>query len=183
MQKAPPNKESTVIGFQLITHQKMESTLPITCFDDKQCDAIQSMYLPTFLSKMGINQKTTRAVRSGPARYSGMAVPKMRFNQGAGANKLMIGHLQKDDTVGNTISDSLDALQIHAGTSWPVLSQDSTQVIRYVEGTNKMWATNIWKFNDQHEYTIQQSQRPWLLAQREHNSFIMEKNSLTPQNQ
>jgi hypothetical protein len=112
-----------------------------------------------------------------------MAVPKMRFNQGAGANKLMIGHLQKDDTVGNTISDSLDALQIHAGTSWPVLSQDSTQVIRYVEGTNKMWATNIWKFNDQHEYTIQQSQRPWLLAQREHNSFIMEKNSLTPQNQ
>jgi hypothetical protein len=32
MQKAPLNKESTVIGFQLIAHQKMESTLPITCF-------------------------------------------------------------------------------------------------------------------------------------------------------
>jgi hypothetical protein len=93
MQKAPLNKESTVIGFQLITHQKMESTLPITCFDDKQCDAIQSTYLPTFLSKMGINQKTTRAVQSGPARYSGMAVLEMCFNQGAGANKLMIGHL------------------------------------------------------------------------------------------
>jgi hypothetical protein len=77
MQKAPLNKESTVIGFQSITRQKMESTLPITCFDDKQCDAIQNMYLPTFLSKMGITQKT--------ARYSGMAVPKMHFNQGAGA--------------------------------------------------------------------------------------------------
>jgi hypothetical protein len=154
MQKAPLNKESTVIGFQLITHQKMESTLPITCFDDKQCDAIQSTYLLTFLSKMGINQKTTRAVQSGPARYSGMAVLEMCFNQGAGANKLMIGHLRKDDTVGNTISDSLDALQIHAGTSWQVLSQDGTQVLRYIEGTNKTWATNIWKFNDQHEYTI-----------------------------
>jgi hypothetical protein len=66
----------------------------------------------------------------------------------------MIGHLRKDDTVGNTISNSLDALQIHAGTSWPVLSQDGTQVLRYVKGTDKTWATNIWKFNDQHEYTI-----------------------------
>jgi hypothetical protein len=62
MQKAPLNKESTVIGFRSITRQKMESTLSITCFDDKQCNAIQSTYLPTFLSKMGINQKTARAV-------------------------------------------------------------------------------------------------------------------------
>jgi hypothetical protein len=108
-----------------------------------------------------------------------MAVPKMRFNQGAGANKLMIGHLRKDDTVGNTISDSLDALQIHAGTSWPVLSQDGTQVLRYIKGTDKTWATNIWKFNDQHEYTIRRSQRPWLLAQREHDS-IMEKIASLP---
>jgi hypothetical protein len=107
MQKAPLNKESTVIGFRLITRQKMESTLSITCFDDKQCDAIQSTYLPTFLSKMGINQKTARTVRSGPARYSGMAVPKMCFNQGVGANKLMIGPLGKDDSVGREHNQQL----------------------------------------------------------------------------
>jgi hypothetical protein len=154
MLKAPLNKESRVIGFCSIAHQKMESTLPTTCFNDKQCDGIQNTYLPTFLSKMGINQKTTRAVQSGPPRYSGMEAPDMCNTQGTGENKMMIGHLQKEDTVGKTISDSLDTLQIHAGTSWPVLSRDGIQVLRYIEGTDKTWATNLWKFNDQHEYTI-----------------------------
>jgi hypothetical protein len=155
MLKAPLNKESTVIGFRSIAHQKMENILPITCFVDKQCNTIQSTYLPTFLSKMGINQKTARAVRSGPARYSGMLIPEMKYNQGAGANKMLIGHLRKEGTVGETMSNFLDALQIHARTSWPVLSQDGTQVLRYIEGTDKTWATNIWKFNDQTECTIQ----------------------------
>jgi hypothetical protein len=35
MLKAPLNKESTVIGFQSIAHQKMENILPIPCFNDK----------------------------------------------------------------------------------------------------------------------------------------------------
>jgi hypothetical protein len=109
-----------------------------------------------------------------------MEVPDMRNTQGTGANKMMTGHLRKEDTVGKTISNSLDALQIHAGTSWPVLSRDGTQVLRYVEGTDKTWATNLWKFNDQHEYMIRQNHRPWLLAQCEHDSFIMEKIAALP---
>jgi hypothetical protein len=175
MMKASLNQESTAIGFRSIARPKMEATLPITCFDDKQCDAIQNTYLMTFLSKMGINQKTTRAVHSRPAIYSGMETPEMRFTQGARANKLLISHLRKDDTIGRCISDSLDVLQIHAGTSWPVLSQDGTQVHRYVTGTDKTWTTNIWKFNDEHEYTLRCSTTPWLLHQREQDSFIMEE--------
>jgi hypothetical protein len=175
MMKAPPNQESTAIGFRSIARPKIEATLPITCFDDKQCDAIQNTYLMTFLSKMGINQKTTRAMRSGPAIYSGMETPEMRYTQGARANKLLISHLRKDDTVGQCISDSLDVLQIHTGTSWPVLSQDGTQVRRYVTGTDKTWTTNIWKFNDEHEYTLRHSATTWLLHQREQDSFIMEE--------
>ena len=152
----------------------MESTLPITCFTDKQCDDIQGTYLPTFLSHMGINQKTTQSIQSGPAIYSGMAIPKFKNTQGAGAGKLLISHLRKDDNVGQIISDSLDALQIHAGTSWPVLSQDGTQVHRYVCGTNKTtvsngtnctWATKLWEFNDANEYTICQGDQPWLRSQ------------------
>jgi hypothetical protein len=130
--KAPLNRESTTIGFHSIARPNMEATLPITCFDDKQCDAIQNTYLMTFVSKMGINQKTTRAVRSGPTIYSGMETPEMCYTQGSRANKVLISHLRKDDTVGQCISDLLDVLQIHAGTSWPVLSQDGTQVRRYL---------------------------------------------------
>jgi hypothetical protein len=175
MMKAPLNQESTAIGFRSIAHPKMEATLLITFFDDKQCNAIQNTYLMTFLSKMGINQKTTCAMHSGPAIYSGIETPEMRYTQGARANKLLISHLQKDDTIGQCISDLLDVLQIHAGTSWPVLSQDGTQVCCYVTGTDKTWTTNIWKFNYEHEYTLRCSATPWLLHQREQDSFIMEE--------
>jgi hypothetical protein len=92
-----------------------------------------------------------------------MAIPKFKNTQGAGAGKLLISHLCKDDNVGQINSDSLDALQIHAGTSVPVLSQDGTKVHRYVCGTNQTtvsngtdhtWATKLWEFNDANEYTI-----------------------------
>jgi hypothetical protein len=52
MMKAPLNRESTAIGFRSIARPKIEATLPIACFDDKQCDAIQNTYLMTFLAKM-----------------------------------------------------------------------------------------------------------------------------------
>jgi hypothetical protein len=142
MLKAPLNHESIVLGFWLIAWQKMESTLPITIFTDKQCDDIQGTYLPTFLSWMGINQKSTWSIQSRPAIYSGMAIPKFKNTQGAGAGKLLISHLHKDDNVSQIICNSLDALQIHARTSWPVLSQDETQVCRYVCGTNKTTISN-----------------------------------------
>jgi hypothetical protein len=93
-------------------------------------------------------------------------------------------HLGKDANVGQIISNYLDALQIHARTSWPVLSQDRTQVHRYVCGTNQTtvsngtnctWATKLWEFNDPNEYTICHGNQPWLRNQGDGNSFIMEK--------
>jgi hypothetical protein len=36
--------------------------LGATCFTKKQCSQIQAKYLPTFLSKMGINRMTATAV-------------------------------------------------------------------------------------------------------------------------
>jgi hypothetical protein len=93
-------------------------------------------------------------------------------------------HLRKDANVGQIISDSLDALQIHTRTSWPVLSQDRTQVRRYVcgtnqttvsNGTNRTWATKLWEFNDANEYTIRRGNQPWLRNQGDGDSLIMEK--------
>jgi hypothetical protein len=73
-----------------------------------------------------------------------MSIPHFKNTQGAGAGKLLISHLCKDDNVGQIISDSLDALQIHAGTTWPVLSQDRTQIRRYVCGTKQPDNSQQW---------------------------------------
>jgi hypothetical protein len=112
-----------------------------------------------------------------------MAISKFKNTQGAGAGKLLISPLHKDDNVSHIICDSLDALQIHARTSWPVPSQDRTQVCRYVCGTNKKtvsngtnhtWAAKLWEFNDANEYIICQGDQPWLRNQQDGDSFIME---------
>jgi hypothetical protein len=44
-----------------------------------------------------------------------MSISDLKNTQGAGDGKLLISHLRKD--VGQIISDSVDALQIHARTS------------------------------------------------------------------
>jgi hypothetical protein len=175
MLRAPLNRESTVIGFRSIARTKMEHTLPITCFSDQQCEAIQNTYLPTFLSKMGINRSTRTEVRTGPAIYTGMEVPEVRTTQAAGANKMMISHLRKNDLVGKSIMASIDCLQLHAGTSWPVLSQDGTLVRKYVTGTDRSWAMHLWQFNDQHDLAIKINDPHWLRIQRVHDSFIMDR--------
>ncbi len=106
--------------------QKFGYPLGATCFKEEECLEIQCKFLPTVLSKMGINQSTPATVCSGPAMFAGMEVPELWTIQGSTKNKLMIGHLRKTDVVGNTIAVGLECLQLQAGTSWGVLSREGS---------------------------------------------------------
>ncbi len=53
---APLNWESTWKGFTTMILQKFSSPLGATCFTEKECNNIQANFLPTVLSKMGINK-------------------------------------------------------------------------------------------------------------------------------
>ena len=59
---APLNREHVGVGFCSIWKMKLQYPLGATCFTHKQCNQIQARYLPTFLSKMGINRTTATAV-------------------------------------------------------------------------------------------------------------------------
>jgi hypothetical protein len=54
--RAPLNQESTQIGFTTMILQKFSYPLGATCFTEKECNSIQAKYMPTVLSKMGINR-------------------------------------------------------------------------------------------------------------------------------
>jgi hypothetical protein len=124
----------------------------------------------TVLSKMGINQSTPTEVRLGPSLYAGMAVSKLWPIQGFSKNKLLIGHLQKSDIVGNNLQVELDCLQLQAGVSWDVLSRKGTLVCKYVD---KCWVLHLCKFNDRYGLLVQRDDKAWLLPQRENDQFIM----------
>jgi len=153
MMCAPLNQKSTQLSFFSIAQQQIEHTLPVTCFSQDQCSKIQSTYLLTFLSEMGINKNTATKIRSGPLLYGGMAIPEVWTSQGSGGNKMLTSHLCKDDVVGQTIAVELDSLQIQAGTSWNILSQHGGHIHSYV---NKCWTSHIREFNDLYGLTFSQ---------------------------
>jgi hypothetical protein len=65
--RAPLNRKSMRKGFTTMILQKFSYPLGATCFTEKECNSIQAKFLPTVLSKMGINRSTPREVRSSPS--------------------------------------------------------------------------------------------------------------------
>ncbi len=87
---------------------KIQLPLGAMSFTEKECSSIQAKYMPTVLSKMGINRSMPTEVCSGPALYAGMSVSKLWPLQGSTKNKLLIGHLRKSDIVGTNLQVELD---------------------------------------------------------------------------
>jgi hypothetical protein len=141
--------------------QKFSYPLDATSFTEKECSSIRAKYMPTVLSKMGINRSTPTEVRSGPALYAGMSVSKLWPLQGSTKNKLLIGHLQKSDIVGTNLQVELDCLQLQAGVSWDVLSREGTMIRKYVD---KCWTSHLWEFNDTYGATNCKMRRQGMAA-------------------
>jgi hypothetical protein len=142
---APLYREHVGIGFRSIWKMKLHYPIGATCFTRKQCNKIQSQYLPTFLSKMGINRTTATAVRHGPQSLGGMDIFHLKTEQAVQHTKLTISHLRHDDEIGRMMKTSIDHLQLQAGTPWTVLSQAGHKVRMYVD---PCYASQTWEFLD-----------------------------------
>jgi hypothetical protein len=142
---APLGREDIGVGFRAIWRMMIQYPLGAMCFTQDQCRRIQAKYLPTFLSKMGINHTTATAVQHGPLHLGGMDIYNLDTEQGVSHTKLLVSHLRKNDTVGRMINISFDHLQLQAGVSWPVLSQPGHLQRKYVD---TCYLTNTWEFLD-----------------------------------
>jgi hypothetical protein len=156
---APLGREHIGIGFRAIWRMMIQYPLGATCFTKKQCNSLQAKYLPTFLSKMGINRTTSKAVRHGPPHLGGMEIYDLNTEQGVIHTKLVVAHLRKQDPVGRTLSISLDHLQLQAGVSWPVLSQPGHQQRHYVD---PCYLSHTWTFLDDVGTYIHTEPTHWL---------------------
>ena len=168
---APLGREYIGIGFRAIWQMMIQYPLGATCFTKKQCGKIQAKYLPTFLSKMGINRMTATAVRNGPSDLGGMEVFQVETEQGVQHTKLMIAHLRKKDEIGRMLNISIDHLQLQAGVSWPVLSQPGHMTRKYVD---QCYVSHTWEFLDSIKSHIRLEPDQWIRQQRVGDSFIME---------
>jgi hypothetical protein len=94
---APLGREYIWIGFRAIWQMMIQYPLGATCLTVQQCAKIQAKYLPTFLSKMGINLNymTTTAVRHRPRYLGGMQNFHPETKQGIQHMKLVLAHEEK----------------------------------------------------------------------------------------
>ena len=136
--------------------------LDATCFSEQQCDRIQSKYLPTFLSRMGINRSMATAVRHGPLDFGGVDIFSLGTEQGIQHTKMLLSHVRKQDQVGQMIAISLNHLQLQAGISWPVLNRNGSKQWQYVDSC---YLTNTWEFLDSIDAQIRFKPDQWLLPQ------------------
>jgi hypothetical protein len=91
--------------------------------------------------------------------------------------KLLISHLRKNDEIGWMIKISYDHLQLQAGTSWPVLSRNGSQVRAYVD---PCYVTHTWEFLDGIDNYIHLEPTTWMRPQRVGDRFIMDDVAALP---
>ena len=147
------------------------------CFTYQQCQKLQARYLPAFLSCMGINRTTATAVRHGPLHLGGLDIFNLAMEQGIQQTKMVISHTRRNDEVGHMLNISREHLQLQAGVSWPVLSRNGSQQQKYI---NPCYLSHLWQFLDNTDTQIQFEYDPWILPQRQHDTFIMEQLSSLP---
>jgi hypothetical protein len=111
---------------------------------------------------MGINHSTATAVRHGPFDLGGMDIFSLNMEQGIQHTKMLLSHVRKQDQVRRMIGISLDHLQLQAGISWPVLSQNGSKQWKYVD---QCYLTNTWEFLDSIDAHIHFEPDQWLYPQ------------------
>jgi hypothetical protein len=111
---------------------------------------------------MGINHSMATAVRHRPLELGGMEVFSLETEQGIQHTKMLLSHVRKQDQVSRMLLLSLDQLQLQAGVSWPVLSQNGATQWKYVD---PCYLTHTWEFLDSINAQIRFDPDQWLQPQ------------------
>jgi hypothetical protein len=106
-----------------------------------------------------------------------MDIFNLETEQAVQHTKLMTSHLRHDDDIGRMIKNSIDHLQVQAGTSWTVLSRAGKKVRQYID---PCYASQTWEFLDGIDSHIRLEPNTWMHPQRTGDSFIMDDVSQIP---
>ena len=91
-----------------------------------------------------------------------MDIFSLNTEQGIQQTKMLLSHVRKQDQVGQMIGISLDHLQLQAGVSWPVLSQNGSVQRKYVDSC---YLTKTWESIDAIDAHIHFKLDQWLYPQ------------------
>jgi hypothetical protein len=119
---------------------------------------IQAPALAALLPKLHLNRHSPRAIVYAGPKYGGLQITDLYIDQGYGQLTLFIGHLKLADEIGAPILSVLSHLQLHIGSSHPVLTLPFSRYQKWIE-TN--WRTSLWEFTSSLSIKLD-VERQWL---------------------
>ena len=133
--QGPLTRTEVYTAFCAMWSPAIHYLLAITSFTKVQCTQLQTAYIGTFLSKIGIVRTTAHPlIIFGPSYHSGLDLPELWPTQGTLHISFLLGHLCAADAVGNLIRITIDTLQLHlVGFPQPPMSFPYSLVKKYIE--------------------------------------------------
>jgi hypothetical protein len=162
------HKQAT-LAYNLVYISSLKYGLPSTALSYNQINKIQRYAVDKFISAMGIDHSTHRALIYGPSEYGGFGVRHLYTEMMGVKLETVISHLRAESELGTSIIININYLQLLAGTSKPILEPNID--ISYIPMN---WILHLRQFFIEINATLE-IQDLWLpKQQRQHDIFIME---------
>ena len=149
---------------------KINYALAHTTFTEKQCNTIQSQYLPTYLNKLGYNQHYPRSIVFGEFSKGGLDITPLYTAQTITQIETLITSFRHKTQFSSLVNISLQLLQLEAGSNAPVLSYNPGD-LSFLTPT---WLTSIWRACISHNINIHIPNITIQDKQRENDTHIMD---------
>ena len=128
----PLNRNGARLAYKCVYMPTMTYPLPATYIPPERLDEIQGPAVRSFLSAMGIDAQTSRALVFGPKENGGFGLQHLATEQGVQQISELVKHIQSNTATGQLYKVTLEKVQLNAGISKPIL-QD-VRHIPYVHG-------------------------------------------------
>ena len=164
-------REEVSIAYKMMLRPAMKYSLSCTTLSHPECDMVDRSYLPTLLSRMGINKCTKRLLLFGPPSLGALGFTNTWTDQGIAQVQLLLGHLRQGQEIGQLLQVLMETLQMVIGSSLPLFHYPIQQILKFC---NRNWLLNVWEFLLSIQGKIH-LKNAWILApQRRHDVFLMD---------
>ena len=142
--------------------------LPVTQFDDKQCEKLMTPFYAAMLPKMGLNRHIPKAIRYGPPKYNGKGLVHLGVHQHEKHLEVFVKALRTLSHFGHVLRTQMDKHQMVIGCQAHFLSLSSEEY-SYGEASRIQF---LWDQNTKRGITLH-LQDAWRQVPRRENDVAL----------
>jgi len=147
-------------------------SLAVTSFSESQALATTSHLYRTLLPWLGVNCHYPVALQHAPAKYHGLGLPNLYWEQGVAALKLFLEFMNTSQPEQSLLQTSLELLQLEVGISSPILQADFH---RWGFLATNCWVKSLWRFAWFAEIQLISNTKDTFRSQQQGDACIMDK--------